>query len=244
MYKFFYEFSKEILNNKLILSDKEITNHISKSLRLKINDEVIICDEKENQAVFTITNINKNQVILKFNKNIKTNSEPSVNLHIYMCYPKTDKFEFCIQKLTELGVNEITPVISKNCVSTPTEKDFVKKLERFKKIAKSASMQSKRNKFIKIHNLINFNTCLNEIQNYDNKFILYENSKNKIKKQTFENKDNIAVIIGSEGGFCDDEIKKAQEHNVIELSLGERILRCETAPIVISSIIMYETNNF
>ena len=153
--------------------------------------------------------------------------------------------ETIIQKATEIGVVEITPVIMKRSVVKLDEKTAIKKTERWQKIAEVSAKQSKRDRIPKINYPILMKNLYEKIQNCDIVLVAYENEeKNNIKKalKKIEKKRNfkIAIIIGPEGGIDETEIEYLKNTKAQIISLGKRILRTETAPIVLSSIIMYE----
>ena len=131
-------------------------------------------------------------------------------------------------------------------------KDAIKKIQRWQKIAEVAAKQSKRDTISKIENVIKFKDIIKIIEDYDIFIVAYEEEKNKKLKQVLtniknkqlkekENENiNIGILIGPEGGIDKKEIEELQKTNSQIITLGNRILRTETAPIAITSIIMYE----
>ena len=160
---------------------------------------------------------------------------------LYQGLPKIDKMEYIIQKSVELGVNEIIPVNMKYCIAKINNED--KKITRWNKISEVAAKQSKRNIIPKVSKPINVNELYNKIKAYDLAIVAYENEDRKTIKEIFESKKNvknIAVVIGPEGGISKEEIEKLQHAGAEIVSLGNRILRTETAPIAVLSMIIYE----
>ena len=156
--------------------------------------------------------------------------------------------ELIIQKCTELGVKEITPVQMERCIVKLDDKTANKKIERWQKIAEAAAKQSKRDGICKINNIINIKNICNMVENYDIVLVPYENEEKLSLKQvlkTFENVQNLkfAIVIGPEGGFEEKEIESLKQNNGKIITLGKRILRTETVAIAMSSIIMYEFGN-
>lgn len=239
-----HRFFSDTVNNKEITLQNENAKHIIKSLRMKVLEKLIVCDKKGIDYFCTIKEIKDNTVTLTVTSIEKNKAEPNVDIHLYMAFSKNDKMEFIVQKATELGVCEITPIVTKFTVSRPSQKSTINKIIRYKKIAEEASKQSGRGKIPIINNPLTFEQCLSSIKNFDASIIMYEKNGKKIKDAiNLENK-NIAVIIGSEGGFCETEITKAKNNGVQAVNLGCRILRCETAPIVTLSILMEYYGNF
>ena len=125
------------------------------------------------------------------------------------------------------------------------EKDKAKKIDRWQKIAEVAAEQSKRDSILKVNNVINFKNIFEKVQDYDILLVAYEEEKeNTLKKILKDYKDEsnlkIAVVIGPEGGIDETEINLSKENKFIPITLGKRILRTETAPLVVASNIVYE----
>ena len=239
-------FTKDIENNKAYIKDED-AKHIKKVLRMKIGESIDICDTNGYDYIGTINELSDNFVCVNLNEKMPSKSEPSINLTLYQAMPKGDKMEFIIQKATELGIVKIVPVISKFCVSRPDEKSAKKKTERYQRIAFEAAKQSQRGLIPIIENQISFNEALCQMEKSKGSMIFYEKAtnsfKNAINISTENQNKNISIMVGSEGGFSEEEISQAIEKNIQIISLGNRILRCETAPLTAIGCIMYETGN-
>lgn len=245
MPKFFVN-SEQINNNEIKIIGNDV-NHIKNVLRLSINDKIKICDKDEHVNYnCRISNIDNEYVITQIIDEEKSNVETKTQIHVFQGLPKGDKLEFIIEKLTEIGVKELTAVAMKRSVVKLQEKDKQKKMVRWNKIAEVAAKQSGRDEILKINDLINYKNIFNYLKDYDIVLLAYEKEeKLTLKKalskldKTKENK--VAVLIGPEGGFDDIEIEQAKQNSLVNIvTLGKRILRTETAPLVISSNILYE----
>ena len=245
MPKFFVN-SEQINNNEIKIIGNDV-NHIKNVLRLSINDKIKICDKDEHVNYnCRISNIDNEYVITQIIDEEKSNVETKTQIHVFQGLPKGDKLEFIIEKLTEIGVKELTPVPMKRSVVKLQEKDKQKKMVRWNKIAEVAAKQSGRDEILKINDVINYKNIFNYLKDYDIVLLAYEKEeKLTLKKalskldKTKENK--VAVLIGPEGGFDDIEIEQAKQNSLVNIiTLGKRILRTETAPVVISSNILYE----
>ena len=113
--------------------------HIAKVLRMKIGEELTVCDTKGYDYHCMIESLSDKEVTLKVLSAEESQSEPSVKVHLYQAMPKGDKLELIIQKAVELGVDSITPVMTRRCVSKPDAKSMAKKLERYNRIALEAA---------------------------------------------------------------------------------------------------------
>lgn len=244
MYKFFVN-ENQIENNEIQIIGEDV-NHIKNVLRLEIGENICICiKEKEKSFNCKIVDLDKNMVRCKKIEEVLETTETNTYINIFQGLPKADKLEFIIEKCTEIGVKEITPVAMKRSIVKLDEKDKAKKLIRWQKIAEVAAKQSKRDTIVKINNVINFQNIFEKITDYDILLVAYEeetqiNLKSVLKNLKNKRNIKIAVLIGPEGGIDETEIKMCKDNNFILVSLGKRILRTETAPLVISSNIIYE----
>ncbi|MDE7225365.1 MAG: RNA methyltransferase, partial [Ruminococcus sp.] len=149
-----------------------------------------------------------------------------------------------IQKSVELGVSRIVPVITRRCVSRPTEKDFSKKLPRLNKISAEAAKQSGRGIIPEITGIVSYSKALEIMKTLDKNIILYEGEGGMPFSQVnLSGAKSVGLLVGSEGGFDFSEVQQAVSIDAQRVWLGKRILRCETAPISAMSILMFSTNN-
>lgn len=226
----------------------EDAKHIAKVLRMKVGDELTVCDTKGRDYDCMIEEIGAGEVRLKVLSVAPSQSEPDVRVHLYQAMPKADKMETIIQKAVELGAASITPVMTRRCVSRPDAKSMDKKLVRYNRIALEAAKQCGRGVVPPVLPLLELPQALEQMQRTGCSILFYENAtapaKQVIAKARESGKElEIAVLIGAEGGFDEDEVALAMEHGCHILSLGKRILRCETAPLAALTILMYETGN-
>lgn len=237
------------VNNEQLNIEKneiEITgdnfNHIKNVLRCNVGDKIKIVVKGESKYLCVVKKILKESIICNIENKIDENYESSVKIDIYQGVPKSDKMEYIIQKCTELGAHNFIPVNLKRCVVKLNNKDEIKKITRWNKIAEAAAMQSGREYIPNVEKIINLDQLCNIIPKYDIVIVAYEEEKNNYLKDIIRNRDiqNIALIIGPEGGLDKVEVQKLKDNGAIIISLGNRILRTETTPIAMTSIIMYE----
>lgn len=244
MSKFFVK-ENQINNGKIQVLGDDV-NHIVNVLRMRNGNELQICnqDAGENYTA-QIIEIAKNYVECEIVKKVDYTTESNVNITLFQGIPKFEKMELIIQKNTEIGVKKIVPVMMERTVVKLDAKVASKKIERWQKIAEIAAKQSMRDIIPKIENV----TKLKDIEssNYDVILVAYENEdRNMLKEELTKLKDNkndiynIAVVIGPEGGISEKEVEILKEKNAKFVSLGKRILRTETAGIVMNGNIMYE----
>lgn len=245
MPKFFVK-NNQISNNQIIILDEDV-NHIANVLRMQLNEELQICnlDTAENFVV-QIKNISKQEIQCTIKEKIQSDVESKIDINIFQGLPKADKMELIIQKSTELGVKEITPVEMERSIVKIQGKDKIKKVQRWQKIAEVAAKQSGRDIIPKINEIKNIKNVYELCKNYDIVIVAYENEKNTTLKQVLKElkaktkTPKIAVLIGPEGGIDIKEIQNMEKSGARIITLGNRILRTETVALTIASIIMYE----
>lgn len=223
-----------ICDNKLIITGADM-NHIN-ALRYKIGDKIYV-----NEYEVEILHISKEKIECLIIGSMPSKGEPNINITLVQSYLKSDKMEYVVQKAVELGVKEILPAITKNTVVKFKEQDKLKKRERLQKIAKEALQQCGRTDSVNVQSIQELSSI--DWKKYDSILICHELSKTPLKSAitSLENKKNIAVIIGPEGGLDNTEVEKLlSESNASDISLGERVLRAETASLAIVSILLYE----
>lgn len=239
MPRFFTETISE--NGGVITGDD--AKHISRVLRMKAGEGLTACDTKGYDYDCIIETVDDREVNLRVLSVNPSRSEPDVRVSLYQAMPKGDKLELIIQKAVELGVDSITPVMTKRCVSKPDKKSMAKKLERYNRIALEAAKQSGRGKIPQVLPMLEFKEALAQMAKTSCPILFYENATAPAKEVIAKAGNDISILIGSEGGFDEEEVAMAQQSGCSVLSLGKRILRCETAPLAALSIIMFETGN-
>lgn len=246
MHKFFTEPCNINENEAKILGDD--VKHIYKVLRLSEGEEVILNNCEGIEYIGEIDTITKSEVIIKIIKKLDTNNESRVKVHLFQGLPKGQKMDLIVQKGTELGVFEFIPTITSR-VDVKLKGDF-KKLDRLNRIALEAAKQSKRSIVPKVKDVINFNEALDKLKEMDLVLIPYENAEdfgvksliNHLNKEKvdLDSINDVGILIGPEGGFEEDEINTLKENGAYIVTLGNRILRTETAGFTATALIQYE----
>ena len=250
MSKFFVK-TEQINNNDIVIIGDDV-NHIINVLRMKKTDEIQICNQDIGDNYNAeIVNYSKNEVECKIISKINETTESNVHITLFQGIPKFEKMELIIQKNTEVGIKSIVPVIMERTVVKLDEKIASKKLERWQKIAEIAAKQSMRDIIPQIGNI----TKLKDIDTteFDAVLVAYENEEHNMLKtelqklerkiksnNSSEQQYNIAIVIGPEGGISEKELVMLAEKNAKFVSLGKRILRTETAGVVMAGNIIYE----
>lgn len=223
-------------------------NHIARVLRKKTGDELLICDREKNMTYQTIIQkIEKDKVVCFIQEKNDDEKETEFDITLFQGIPKFDKMEWIIQKNTEIGVKRIVPVEMIRSVAKIKDS---KKIERWNTIAEIAAKQSMRNLIPLITDPMDVKKMCEMFKDFDIVFLAYEGEKQHSlksviqqwkKEKTEQTKTSIGMIIGPEGGIDPQEIEEiSQNSNVKIITLGKRILRTETAGLVLASNIIYE----
>ena len=223
-------------NEKIVLSDQDL-HHIKDVMRIKSNGQIVCVFD--NASYLCKIEYDNNSYDVKIIEEITKDVELPKDVILYQALIKNDKFDLVIQKATELGVSMIYPTIFSRSVVKVEKDKMDKKLDRYGKIVKEACEQSRRQVLPEMGNYIN----VKDIKLDDDTigFIAYENNNNyKSFNENLALSDNynkIAIVVGPEGGFSDDEVKYLVSQGFKNISLGKRILRSETASMYALSVI-------
>ena len=226
------------IDGKLVFS-KDDKHHIRDVMRFKDGDEVYCVNDKK-QYLTKLSFINGDIVPIII-KEDDTKRELDVEITLIVGLPRSEKFELIIQKATELGVSRIVPFISKRSIIKLDKDRGDKKVSRWQKIAKEAMEQSRRCVVPVVTDIINEK----EVKKYlsSTNIIAYEESKEHTLKTLMENeKKSITFLVGPEGGFEESEVKYFIDLGFNSVSLGNRILRCETACFYLLSLASFLYN--
>ncbi|MCR5663616.1 MAG: 16S rRNA (uracil(1498)-N(3))-methyltransferase [Oscillospiraceae bacterium] len=213
-------------------------------LRLRPGEDVILCDGKGTDYRCRLVYADKEQAEAEIVEVVPCPAEPNVAVSVLCGLPKGDKTDYIIQKCVEAGAAEIGFFLSDRCVARPETPE--KKLERWQRIAEEAAKQSGRGIIPQVRWVGDLAGALDLALKKDLGLFLYETGEREALHAVLDENRNLrsaALITGPEGGFAEFEAKLARIAGLHICSLGERILRCETAPVVALSAVMYATGN-
>jgi 16S rRNA (uracil1498-N3)-methyltransferase len=234
MSRFFIDQKIEDPNN-IIISDKEIINKLVKVLRKRVGDCFILFDNQGDEYEVEIREWNPKQIVCKFRNKLDNDRELDTDINLYVALLKADKFEWLLQKVTEIGVKKIIPNFTENCVVKELNNN---KYQRYKKIINEATLQCGGKVQPVLNQVETFAKSLEYLNPNDLNIIAHEKEEKRLKEILADKKSSaINIFIGPEGGFSEEEINLAQRHSIIPISLGKRILRAETASMVACAII-------
>ena len=242
MYHFFTD--KCNISGHTIYIEGNDVNHIKNVLRMQPGEEVSVGNgEDDNEYRCVIESFEEDRVVCKLLFVKEADVESPAKVYLYQGLPKADKMELIIQKCVELGVTGIVPVATKRCVVKLDDKKAKAKVDRWQAIAEAAGKQSKRAIVPNIGQVMSFKEALESVKDMDIKMIPYELSEGMEETKKIFSKirpgQTVAVFIGPEGGFDESEIESAMKAGVTPVSLGKRILRTETAGMMVMAWIDY-----
>ena len=234
----FYITKEDIQENIAIIKGEE-AQHISRVLRMKKGDSVTLCDGEGMFYDATLTDFSDKTVTAEISASYTAPTEPAVQLTVFQGVPKNPKLETVIQKLTEVGAVRLVPMDTKRAVA---KLDKSAKVERLRKIAQEAAKQSKRGIVPEVTDCVPFKKAVEMAAQADLALIPYEEETEVSLKNALRGKTpkTVSVMIGPEGGFDESEIMLAKETGIQSVTLGKRILRTETAPLTVASVVLYE----
>lgn len=241
MYHFFSE-HENIHDTYIDITGSDV-NHIKNVLRFQVGDELLISSGDNVDYTCHITQLNDDYIRADIDSVDERGKELPSKIYLFQGLPKADKMELVIQKAVELGVYEVIPVAMSRSVVKLDAKKAEAKVKRWNAIAESAAKQSKRSIIPKISEVLSFKQALQKAVDCDVVLLPYECAEGMKKtKEIVENikpGESVAVFIGPEGGFDQKELELATEADCKIITLGKRILRTETAGMMVLSVLMY-----
>ena len=246
MPRFFIQ--KEQIDGDFLTINGNDAHHISRSLRMAAGEHITVCDMQKNEYECVLRDFLPDCVRAEIIDRHHADTEPPYSVHLYQALPKGDKLDSIIQKAVECGVSEITTFESERCVVKVRDGGEAKKIERRRRIALEAAMQSGRGIVPEVHESISFASAIKAAAEADITLFCYEGDGTCSVKECIEawraknptcTSPTVSVVIGSEGGFSLREAQMAQKAGLTPTGLGKRILRTETASGFVLACLVY-----
>ena len=227
MRRFFGKFE----NENIVVEGEEL-KHLASVIRLKDGDEFICVTGDEFDYVCKILSVDKKRALAEVLEKCENKSNPKNNLVLFQALIKKDNFELVLQKAVELGMSSVIPFVSEHCVN----KSGIN-MERLNTLTLSACKQCERSVPMALSQAVKFDEMLKELKDFDVVIFANEIDGKEFDYSTLSKYNNIAFVVGCEGGFTEREKDKLLAlSNVKSVSLGSRILRAETASIVLMGL--------
>jgi len=234
--------ASDIEGNQVRLSPEQ-AHQVQNVLRLKAGDEIVVLDETGIEYRVTLTAIEKRGVVGQVTNRQQARGEPTAQVILFQSMLMREKFEWVLQKGTEVGLARIVPVLTeRSLVRVKYVED--KKLDRWRRIVTEAAEQSHRGRIPRIDPITTFVEALSEMAGFDRCLIAtpwHAGAGLRDVLQGLGGKAvSVALMIGPEGGFIKEEVDAACQNGAVPINLGPRILRTETCAIVASALVLYE----
>ena len=243
MYRFYH--SNPLDLNQNIILDEFANHHALRVMRVKVNDSLILFNGDGFEYKGRVSDINKKTINVEILSKEKNNNESPISINLFQSISSNEKMDMVIQKATELGVNTIQPIFSSRSTIKLSLDRIKKRLIHWRQVSISACEQSGRSKIPPIKSPIEFDQAAEEIKTTNSlNLVLHPDSLQQLSNLPQEYFGDINIFIGPEGGFSQDEVLLLKKQNCINIQLGSRILRTETAPLAIIAILQYKYGDF
>ncbi|MBI2829682.1 MAG: 16S rRNA (uracil(1498)-N(3))-methyltransferase [Chloroflexi bacterium] len=231
-----FNVSQKIIRNRIVVSDAKLVHHLKDVLRLQTSDVVTVFDDSGYEYDCIITEMDKSSAVLNVRAR-KPVESTAVKISVACAIPKGDKMDDIVDSLTQLGVDTVVPLETERVIVRLSEKKKDERLERWRRIARSAAQQSQRGSLPDIEPITSLGSLLTRAEEFDLKLIpTLAGDCEPIKDVIVRSKSrDILVLVGPEGDFTPQEIEQAKEAGFIPISLGHNVLRVGTAAIAIVS---------
>jgi len=232
-----YQPSAIFLNTPVALDD-DAAGHVGRVLRMQVGDKVSIFNGEGGEYLSEIIEVSKKNVVVEPQEFVDHDVESPLKIHLGQGISRGDKMDFTIQKSVELGITEITPIFSQRCGVKLSGDRLAKKHQQWQKIAIAAAEQSGRNFVPVVHPPIDIKEWLEQASDAI-KLTLHPRAEHSIKTIQVPN-EGVRFLVGPEGGFTDAEIDIAKQQNFVDIRLGPRVLRTETAALTVLSALQLQ----
>ena len=244
MHRFFIK-KPELINQTSVITGSD-AKHIKNVLRLKPGNKIELFDGKGFEYKAKIVSLSPDSVEVSIICRFFSATESPVQITVAQALLKNRKMDGLVRQLTELGITKWIPFIAKRSVPRPNKKQLAARTKRWEKIAQEAPKQCKRSQIMEIDSMVSFEDVLNLGKKYNPKIVFWENESKPVNSTLslqhddhFSHFNKILVVLGPEGGFTSEEIRKAVAGGFITASLGPRILKAETATIAACTLLQY-----
>lgn len=224
----------ELVAGTSVCLDERASHHLSRVLRCKSGDPLIVFNGRGSQCDALVENIGKKQVTVTLREQTQPPTESPLQTHLGIGISKGDRFDWVLQKSTELGVTSITPLLTERTEFRLKAERLEKKLYHWQQILISACEQCGRNVIPRLNPPLSLSEWVTASQ-ASLKLVLHHRSSCGL--DTGESPGSVALLIGPEGGLSDSEIGVAEQAGFKALTLGPRVLRTETAPLAALAVI-------
>lgn len=230
-----------LLTGELVQLEEAASHHLSKVLRMQAGRELVLFNGSGGEYAASIYEVGKKQVVVRVAEHTADNRASPLQLELAIGISRGERFEWVLQKATELGVTKITPLITERTEVKISGDRQEKTMDRWQHILISACEQCQRNLLPELAQPQQFAEWLTTV-NSDLRFVLHHRDSKTLPAE--QRPHSVTLLIGPEGGLNESEIAQAAERNFDALTLGPRVLRTETAPVAAISLVQYLWGDF
>jgi 16S rRNA (uracil1498-N3)-methyltransferase len=238
-YRFFV--ASDMNGDTVSIGDRALAHQLSNVLRLQPGDEIVLLDNSGREYVVVLQQLGRDHVCGMVARRAPASGEPQTQLTLYLGLMRPERFEWALQKGTELGASAFVPLVCERSIDADMSE---RKGERWSRIVREAAEQSRRGRLPAIAHAQPFAEACAQAARCDLALLLWEGdgvpSLRHVLRTHGAPLNTIAVLSGPEGGLSDEEFKIARDHGIIPVTLGPRTLRAETAPVAATAAILYE----
>ena len=242
MHRFYH--SNPLDLNQIIILDEFASHHALRVMRVKVDDFLVLFNGDGFEYRGRVSDINKKNINVEILSKEKNNSESPININLFQSISSNEKMDMVIQKATELGVSSIQPIFTSRSTIKLNLDRAKKRLIHWGQVSISACEQSGRSKIPTIKSPIDFDQISEGIKTNSLNLLIHPDNLEESSNLPNEYSGDINIFIGPEGGFSQDEVLLLKKQNCINIQLGPRILRTETAPLAIIAILQYKYGDF
>lgn len=237
--------SNPLKEGRNIAVSGEDHHYLARVLRVSPETEINLLDGKGGVFFALVREVGKKETQIKVEKKLEINREPNQKIHLMQAMPKKDRFEYILEKGTEIGITSFIPLQSRRTVKQVKNERLAGKMERWKNIIKSSAQQAGRTILPHIEFPVRWEEIKEISQHYDCLLWAWEKSGNSLSRflQGPNPGEKVLLIIGPEGSFSPEEEEELQKLGFLDFSLGKRILRSDTAGLVAATIILHLTGD-
>lgn len=232
---------QNLLSGDTLQLEEAASHHLSKVLRMQPGRELILFNGAGGEFAATIHEVSKKHVLVSIAEHSVDNRESPLELELAIGISRGERFEWVLQKATELGVTKITPLITERTEVKVSGDRQEKMHERWQQIIISACEQCQRNLLPELSTAVQISDWLPQVTS-DLQFVLHHRDSQRLPAD--QTPTSVTLLIGPEGGLSDREIAHALEQDFNALTLGPRVLRTETAPVAAISLVQYLWGDF
>jgi len=242
MHRFFVN-NESLCSTQVVLTGRQ-AHQIGKVLRMKPGDNIVVLDNTGFEYTAILTKIDRREVVGELIYKQRAQGEPRTQITLYQSLLAREKFEWVLQKCTEVGVTDFVPMVTERSIIRRPDAITPRKLTRWQDIVAEAAEQSCRGRIPQLEAPVSFADAVSGLSSFDRCLIGSPQATGRGLREILRagraEPVAVALLIGPEGGFTDQEIALALSYGATAIRIGKRILRTETAAVVASALILYE----